>query len=243
VDDPVYDEIYVREDRHWWFRGRRAVIHALLRQAALPRPARVLDAGCGTGRNVVEFAPLGEVAGIEPSAAAVEYCRRRGLTSVVQGHVESMPFADASFDAAFAFDVLEHLDDEIVGMRELRRVTSDGGWLVATVPAYEWLWSAHDDSHHHRRRFTRPRLVAGAREAGWRPVFATYFNTVLLPPIALARAFRRGSRTADDSSDYNLTPAALDRVLGAPMQAEARLIASGARLPAGVSVGIVCTTA
>jgi SAM-dependent methyltransferase len=242
VEEEVYDEIYAREDRHWWFRGRRAVIHALLCHASLPRPARVLDAGCGTGRNIVEFAALGEVTGIEPSTAAVEYCRRRGLTNVIEASVEALPFGDGRFDAAFAFDVLEHLDDHEAGMRELRRITTDGGWLVATVPAYQWLWSAHDDSHHHRRRFTRPMLLASARAAGWNPVFATYFNTVLLAPIAAARAFRRNGGTAS-GSDYDLTPTAIDRLLGAPMQAEARLIARGARLPAGVSVGMVCRTA
>ncbi len=242
MDESVYEQLYALEDRHWWFRGRRAVIRALLTHAAPPRPARVLDAGCGTGRNVVEFADLGPVSGIEPSHTAVEYCHRRGLTSVQEAGLEALPFADGSFDLAFAFDVLEHVDDHVAGMRELRRVTASGGWFVATVPAYRWLWSSHDDSHHHRRRFTRPMLVSAARTAGWQPVFATYFNTVLLPPIAVVRAFRRGSRE-HATSDYELAPPALDRILGAPMQAEARAIARGVRLPAGVSVGMVCTTA
>jgi SAM-dependent methyltransferase len=240
VDDHVYDQLYRLEDEHWWFRGRRAVIRALLRHAQIPRPARVLDAGCGTGRNVVEFQDLGPVTGIEPSAAAVEYCRRRGLGNVLEAGIESLPFEDDSFDVSFAFDVLEHLDDHVAGMRELRRVTTDGGWFVATVPAYQWLWSSHDETHQHRLRFTRPLLLEGARAAGWRPVFATYFNTVLLPPIALVRAFRRNGKTS--SSDYDLAPDLLNRALAAPMKGEARAIARGISLPAGVSVGIACTT-
>jgi SAM-dependent methyltransferase len=242
VEEGVYEEIYALEDGHWWFRGRRAVIHALLGHAQPPSPARVLDAGCGTGRNLVEFGYMGELAGLEPSSAAVDFCRSRGLENVVRGELEALPFDDASFDVSFAFDVLEHLDDHVVGMRELRRVTKPGGWFVSTVPAYQWLWSSHDESHQHRRRFTRARLVDAAHASGWRPVFVTYFNTILLPPIAAARAFRRG-RQRPGSSDYELAPPALDRVLGAPMQIEARLIARGGRLPAGVSVGMVCTTA
>ena len=242
MDESVYDEIYALEDRHWWFRGRRAVIRGLLEHAQPPHPGRVLDAGCGTGRNVVEYADLGQVTGIEPSPAAVDYCRRRGLDNVVEASVESLPFEDGSFDLIFASDVLEHLDDHVVGMRELRRVVADGGWFIATVPAYQWLWSSHDDSHHHRLRFTRPQLLEGARAAGWRPVFATYFNTILLPPIAAVRAFRRNG-SGSESSDYDLAPPLLDKILGAPMQAEARAIARGVRLPAGVSVGMVCTTA
>jgi SAM-dependent methyltransferase len=240
VDEAMYERMYAMEDGHWWFRGRRAVLWSLLDHALPPHPARVLDAGCGTGRNVVEFAPLGDVTGIEPSASAVEFCHRRGLTNVREATVESLPFPGDSFDLLFALDVLEHLDDDVTGMRELRRVAAPGAWFVATVPAYRWLWSQHDDVHHHRRRYTRPQLLSNAHAAGWRPVFTTYFNSILLPPIAAVRAFRRGRAT---STDYDLTSRGLDRVLGAPMQLEARAIARGVRLPAGVSIGMVCTTA
>lgn len=243
MDERIYDQLYALEDGHWWFRGRRAVIWSLLRHAEPRRPARVLDAGCGTGRNMAEFAGLGDVAGIDPSQSAVDFCRRRGLTNVHQATVEHLPFGDSSFDLIFALDVLEHLDDDVLAMRELRRVAAPGAWLVATVPAYEWLWSRHDDSHHHRRRYTRPRLLANAHVAGWRPTFATYFNSILLPPIVAVRAFRRGTGAADDrATDYELTSgAALNRALGAPMQLEARAIARGAKLPVGVSIGMVCT--
>jgi SAM-dependent methyltransferase len=240
VEQEIYERIHAIEDRHWWFRGRRAVIWSLLRYARYPSPARVLDAGCGTGRNVAEFASLGEVTGIEPEASAVEFCRERGLTNVREASVEQLPFPDGSFDLVFAFDVLEHIEDDVIGMRELGRVTTPGGFFVATVPAYRWLWSQHDDTHHHRRRYTRPQLLANARAAGWQPVFATYFNSILLPPIAAVRAFRRDGA---GSTDYELTSGALDRALGAPMQLEAKAIARGIRLPAGVSVGMVCTTA
>ena len=240
MDELIYDQLYAMEDGHWWFRGRRAVIWSLLRHAAAPRPARVLDAGCGTGRNLVEFASLGDLAGIEPSESAVEFCRRRGLDNVHRAPVEQLPFGDSSFDLVFAFDVLEHLDDDVTGMRELRRVALPGASFVATVPAYRWLWSRHDDTHHHRRRYTRPQLLANARAAGWRPTFATYFNSILLPPIAAVRAFRRGAADENGTTDYELTSGTLNRALGMPMQLEARAIAHGARLPAGVSIGMVC---
>jgi SAM-dependent methyltransferase len=238
----MYAQMYAMEDGHWWFRGRRAVIWSLLGHTAAPSPARVLDAGCGTGRNVAEFAGLGDVIGIEPSASAVEFCHRRGLTNVREARVEALPFPDDSFDLIFAFDVLEHLDDDVAGMRELRRVAAPGAWFVATVPAYRWLWSQHDHTHHHRRRYNRRMLVSNARAAGWRPVFSTYFNSILLPPIAAVRGFRRGHSHDAGATDYELTPGPLNRALGVPMQMEAKAIARGIRLPAGVSVGMVCTT-
>jgi SAM-dependent methyltransferase len=242
VDEAVYDEIYALEDEHWWFRGRRAVIWALLDRARITRPARVLDAGCGTGRNLVEFAGLGEVTGIEPSASAVEFCHRRGLENVREARLEELPFADRSFDVLFAFDVLEHIDDDVEAMTSLRRVAADDARFVATVPAYSWLWSPHDDSHHHRRRYVRPQLLANARAAGWRPVFATYFNSLLLPPIAAVRAVRRGTGGNPETSDYALS-GPLNRVLDRPMRLEAKAIRRGVKLPAGVSIGMVCVPA
>jgi hypothetical protein len=118
----------------------------------------------------------------------------------------------------------------------LRRVATPEARLVVTVPAYGWLWSRHDEVHHHRRRYTLRRLRERVRASGWRPVFATYFNSVLLAPIALARAL---PRREGGPSDYDLSPGPLNRLLEQPMRAEAALIARGARLPAGVSVGMV----
>jgi hypothetical protein len=120
-------------------------------------------------------------------------------------------------------------------------VAKEGAWFVATVPAYRRLWSQHDDTHQHRRRYVRRQLLANARAAGWRPAFATYFNSILLPPIAAVRAFRRGDSAA--TSDYEMTEGPLNDVLSLPMRLEARAIRRGVRFPAGVSIGMVCTTA
>jgi SAM-dependent methyltransferase len=239
VEDHLYPIVYELEDRHWWFRGRRAVLWALIRRAGIEPTRRVLDAGCGTGRNLQDYRSLGPVAGVDPSESAVEFCRRRGLGEVRQGDVEALPFGDASFDVAFATDVLEHVDDDGAALRELRRVVAPGGLLVATVPAYMWLWTASDEALHHRRRYTRRRLAEAAGGTGWEPCVATYFNSVLLGPIALARLIR--SRTGGaERPELELTPALVDRALALPMQAEAALIRRGLSLPAGVSVGIVC---
>lgn len=242
MQDEVYGELYAVEDAHWWFRGRRAVIHALLARADVTPPLRVLDAGCGTGRNMLEFAELGHVTGVEPSSAAVELCHERGLTDVLEGEIEDLPFDADSFDLIFAFDVLEHLDDDVEGMRELRRVARPEARFVATVPAYKWLWSQHDDTHQHGRRYTARQLQAHARAAGWRVIFSTYFNSLLLPPIAAVRAFRRGQVDEDARSDYEIGRG-INGLLELPMRAEARAIRGGARFPAGVSIGMVCQAA
>jgi SAM-dependent methyltransferase len=239
-----YRELYELEDRHWWFRARRRVVWALLRRAGVPDHPRILDAGCGTGRNLVEFGGLGEAEGVDISPQAVEFCHRRGLPGVRQSVLERLPFEDGRFDLIIATDVIEHLDDPRAALAELRRVAAPGAKLVITVPAYTWLWSRHDDSLHHKRRYTAPRLAADVSAAGWRPDVRTYFFTALLPGVAAIRKLRRdgaGDGDDGDGSDMSLAPGRLGRLLELPSHAEARLIERGLRLPAGVSVGMVCT--
>ena len=237
MEEHVYRQLYELEDTHWWFRGRRAVIHALLARTPLTDRPRILDAGCGTGRNITEYAQFGETAGVDPSPEAVAFCHARGLAQVTQSGVEELPFDDGAFDLITATDVLEHIPDDGGAARELRRVTRPGGHLLVTVPAYQWLWSQHDDSHHHQRRYTLPRLRAVLTAAGWRPIVQTYFNSILLAPIAAVRLVSSDK----PRSDYDLAPRPLNEALVLPMRGEAALIARGGRLPAGVSVGMVCS--
>ena len=242
LEQQAYREQFELEDTHWWFQGRRAVIRALLARAGTNGHMRVLDAGCGTGRNMLEFGSLGSVDGVDSSPDAIEFCRQRGVPGVHEGEIERLPFADGAFDLILATDVLEHLRDDHAALAELRRVAAPHGRLVATVPAYRWLWSQHDTAHHHFRRYTsrvlRDRLLA----AGWKPTEWSYFNSLLLPPIAAVRlAARRRPAGEVERPDLKLTPPALNRILAQPMGMEASLISRGVRLPAGVSIGVVAT--
>jgi SAM-dependent methyltransferase len=245
VDHRIYSQLYEMEAQHWWFRGRRAVIWALLGHAGVldapngGAPLQILDAGCGTGRNLQEFGTLGEAIGVDASPTAVAFCHQHGLSGVRQARLEELPFEDDRFALTLAFDVVEHIENDGAALRELCRVTAPGGRLVLTVPMYKRLWSHHDDAHHHVRRY-RPRdLRLRLTESGWRERFVTHFNTVLLPAIALVRASQRG-RQQMERTDYELTPRWLNGALEVPLRVEAAAIRRGARLPAGVSLGVVC---
>jgi SAM-dependent methyltransferase len=236
--DTAYRELYEVEDRHWWFRGRWAVVEAMLSRVPLPPSPLILDAGCGTGGNLERYGKIGRAEGVEPFAQAVQFCRERGFDAVTQAGLEDLPFEDGRFDLVGSTDVLEHVAAEQEALRELLRVTKPGGILMLTVPAYMWMWTEEDDNLHHQRRYTKRRLREAVRQAGWEPRFATYFNTLLLPPIALSRKLRR--KSDGEQADLERTPASLDGPLSLPMRFEARLIRAGLSLPAGVSVGIVC---
>jgi SAM-dependent methyltransferase len=226
------------EDRHWWYRGRRRLLDRVISAIALPPGARILDAGCGSGRNMVELARYGTVAGVEVSPESAKVARERDLGEVVEGSIDAMPFAEDSFDLAVCLDVIEHLEDDHAALVELRRVIAPGGALLVTVPAYPWLWSSHDTINQHRRRYTRRSLLAAAEGAGWRAERVSYFNSLLLPVAIAMRALER-VRPADSetSPDLWIPPAPLNRLLEQPLHLEAAIIGrNGHTLPAGLSL-------
>jgi SAM-dependent methyltransferase len=230
-------QTHLVEDRHWWYRGRRTVIERLLDTLGLPARARILDAGCGSGRNMVELARRGTVTGIELSPTSVAIARERASGEIIEGSVLQMPFADDSFDLAVSLDVIEHLEDDVAALRELRRTVAPGGALLVTVPAYQWLWSGHDVINHHHRRYTRASLRRAAEQAGWRQVRTTYFNSLLLPLAIILRVLDRFNTKATESSlDLWVPPEPLNRALEIPLLLEATAIARGGRIPAGLSL-------
>jgi SAM-dependent methyltransferase len=222
------------DELHWWYRGRRRVLRAAIDRLPLVVGARLLDAGCGSGRMLDELARYGRVWGVDLSSEAVAAARSRGH-EVVRAAIESMPFGDGAFDLVTCLDVIEHTCDERDALAELRRVTRPGGLLIATVPAYQALWSWHDEVNRHFRRYDCTALRAAARSTGWDVVGDTYFNSLLLAPAAAVRLAQR-NRGSHARSDLALTPPALNRLLELPLRLESQVIAAGARLPAGLSL-------
>jgi SAM-dependent methyltransferase len=224
------------DEHHWWYRGRRRIIRSELDRLPLPEGARVLDAGCGSGRTLEELEPFGVVHGIELDPEAAEVARSRGVGDVEIGRLEDLPWEDARFDLITCLDVIEHTPDDRVTLSELRRVCKPGGWLLVTVPAYQALWSLHDDANHHFRRYNRPTLRAAAEESGWQLRRMTSFNSLLLAPAAAVRLIQRRAPNSEYTPDIRLGPAWLNALLERPLRMEARWLASGRTLPAGLSL-------
>jgi SAM-dependent methyltransferase len=183
----VYAE---QETTHWWFVWRARIVEELLREAIGDEHCRILDAGCGTGGLMARIAPLGETVGLDFSPIALSFARKRGLRNLVEGSIERLPLATASFGCALALDVIEHVDDDIGALRELCRVLEPGGVLIVTVPAYEWLWSQHDVINQHRRRYTPDAMRQLLVTAGFEVERLTGINAIALPAVAAIRAAR-----------------------------------------------------
>ena len=198
----AYQVMYEIEDAHWWYRGRRRIIAGLLEEICREfndaRP-RILDVGCGTGANLQLLEKFGDVEGIDVSEEALAFCRERGHTNVRHGAAEQLPFDDGSFDIVTALDVVEHLDDDLASLKEMRRVVKPGGRVVLFVPAFMFLWGIQDEVSNHRRRYKLSELTRVVREAGFSIERATYANIIFFAPILLVRTVMRAARyTARD---------------------------------------------
>jgi SAM-dependent methyltransferase len=237
MDPRLMRETLAADELHWWYRGRRRVIRAEMEALDLPDRASILDAGCGSGRIMVELARYGTTSGIELDEEVAEIARARDVGEVHCGCLEALPWPDGSFDLLTCLDVIEHTADDRIALAELRRACRPGGRLLLTVPAYPALWSSHDVANHHRRRYTRSSLGRVARAAGWQIERLSSFNSMLLVPAAAVRlAERRRVAAGRTRSDLDLGPPWLNRVLEWPLAAEAGWLSRGRTLPAGLSL-------
>jgi SAM-dependent methyltransferase len=241
-----YAEYFRIEDRHWWFVGRREIVLAVLSARLTPAEnggtARILDFGCGTGTMLGHLQRFGEVEGVDADEQAVRYCHARGHARVQLLASDVLPFPEDSFELVTALDVLEHIEDDRRALEEIARVLRPGGALLATVPAYQWMWGAQDEISHHVRRYASRQLGDRILAAGLDLERLTHFNTILFAPIAAVRLARKlRSPKGHPHSDFEMTrERAANRLLADLFSAEARWLRSR-DLPFGVSVLALAT--
>ena len=206
-----YGRMYELEETHWWYAGMRAITDAIVDPALPAGAARILDAGCGTGNNLMHLSSRGRAVGVDLSQDALRFCQSRGVTAV-GGSLMSLPFPDRTFDLVTSFDVLYHrwVTDDRAALGELVRVLKPGGILFARVPALKMLWGAHDEAVFSRHRYTRGEVCALFSECGLAVERASYCNSLLFPVLAARRTLDRWANR--EGSDVQEPPRMLGRL-------------------------------
>ena len=236
MKEHTYPIMFRVEQSHWWYTGRRKIltrfIEDICRRVTDRRP-RILDVGCGTGANLLMLSQFGDAEGVDLSEDALAFCRERGLEKVKLGAAEKLPYDDDTFDLVTALDVVEHLDDDLAGLREMQRVLRPGGRVLLFVPTFMFLWGLQDDVSNHRRRYRLPELRRVLEQAGFEIERTTYANITFFLPILLARKLMRVTGIKAESEN-NINVSALNGVLGSLLGAES-VVLRFMDIPFGVS--------
>ena len=235
MDRAVFDRMDAQEEVHWWFRARRTIIQSVIaRFIELPDNPRLMEAGCGTGGNLEMLGEFGALRAFELDDVARAAAAAKSGLAVAPGALPGpIPFEAERFDLIGLFDVLEHVEEDQAALAALTERLSAEGRILLTVPAFQWLWSAHDEHHHHFRRYNRAQLAAVAKRAGLTVERSFYFNTLLFPVAVVLRALKRwaGSTSADDTLPGPLLNAALHSVF-----AFERFFVGRVTVPVGLSL-------
>jgi len=237
MNPEVYIKMAETEYSHWWFSGRRAILDAMIETLSLPKNAKILEVGCGTGGNLRMLDRFGNVNAFEMDANAlgIASTKTNSFYDIRAGHCpDQIPFSDQSFDLICLFDVLEHIEQDAQTLIAIKQLLAKNGHILLTVPAYQWLWGQHDEFHHHKRRYSVSVLRQKIAVAELVPVKVSYFNSILFPLAVLVRIkeklFASGSMAGID-----IPWAPINRVLKIIFGVE-RFLLPRFNLPFGVSL-------
>ncbi len=237
MEPDYYIKYYHFERSHWWFTVRARIISDIISKQVKPSPdSRVLNVGAATGASSEWLKPFGRVVSLESDPDTCRFLRDQLQMEVIEGSVSRLPFPDSHFDMVCAFDVLEHVEEDTLAMKEMKRVLKTGGLLMLTVPAFRFLWSSHDLVNHHKRRYTKKAITHKLTAIGFKIPYSSYFNSLLFPPIVIYRLL--GKMKKRNHSDFESALSGnkwLNRIFRSIFDLERKML-KFIRFPAGVSI-------
>ena len=241
MEAQVYRAMAALEESHWWFCSRRVIVRSLIERLKLPPDAVIFEPGCGTGGNFAMLAEFGRVYAMDTDPEACAFARSKGIAAVERGELPNeIPFGDLKADLIVMTDVLEHLDHDRESLEAIRLRLKESGRLIATVPAFPWLWSEQDVMLHHRRRYTAPVLRSLMEISGFKIELLTYYNFILFPLIAGVRLAKRLVPSGAVGNELKAHNPLLNSLLLRMFSSE-RYVIDRLSLPIGTSLLVVAT--
>jgi len=241
LNEIEYKKLAAVEDTMWWFQALRKIVLSLIERFVPRSASTMLDAGCGTGgilRAMERTRDSAMLFGIDIHPGAVSFAAASTPRAhVAVASVNALPYPSAAFGCIFSLDVMCQRGVEPArALQEFHRCLVPGGIVIIQVPAYMWLWSYHDVQCHTAHRFTRRELEMCVGAHGFKLLFATHWNAILLPLLVIRRKTLSLNHIETDVRAY---PPLLDRMFGALVSMECKTIARGRALPFGSSVLVV----
>jgi SAM-dependent methyltransferase len=226
------------EENHWWFIGRRDIIYKLIKD--YQRDIEILEIGCSGGPLIRFLKEHGfrRLQGIDIDKKAIEICKQKGITDVSVADAKKTGFKDQQFTIIIASDILEHIRDEDKALLEWHRILKPSGKLFIFAPAYDFLWSRHDEVNHHYRRYSKSKLIKTLGKNGFKTERVSYWNSSLFLPVCLFRLFHRFLSNNKRGSVEQLCKinTFMNKTLGYILRFENKLLSGRINFPLGVSI-------
>lgn len=234
----LFEDLYTLEEQHWWHISKRRIVTSCIQHYLKKKSSRILDIGCGAGKNLEQLKKFGKIYGLDSSKEAIKFCKKRGLRNIRLGKAENMPFKPNSFDLIALLDVLEHTDDNKT-LREVHRVLQKNGLLIITVPALSWLWSEWDKVLHHQRRYNKYDIISVLSRNNFEVIYTTYlYSFLVLPALIIRRIKQRLFRKKEYTSDFRLSNTLLNWLMSYASKIEFK-IAQVIPIPFGTTILVV----
>ena len=232
----MYQSMYEQESIHWYFISKHEIVLSLL-EVYLKKQTNIIDFGCGTGIMLKNLSQYGQATGMDVSQEALDYCRQNNCdATLIQGNLETVSM-QPQFDVALALDVLEHTGNDLLATKNIYDALNENGICIVTVPAFDFLWSKHDENCMHKRRYTKAELARLASQAGFTIDYISYYNFWLFPMMVLVRMICKLFKINQDSAlENSVYSSFVNKLLYKIFSSEKNIIKQNYPMPFGVGI-------